>query len=77
MVPLAPAERNVLTQWAQSVGVELLTLEELEAWGKTTEVQCAPGPVPGAPEDHEIDRLRVITISYTSGTTGEPPTRPL
>lgn len=73
MTPLPAAERNVLTQWASSVNVELLTLEELEAWGATEGILCVPGPVAGVPEDHEIDRLRVITISYTSGTTGEQP----
>ncbi|WWD18202.1 hypothetical protein CI109_102652 [Kwoniella shandongensis] len=69
---LASAEHNVLSEWASSVGVELLNLEELEKWGQQGDVATAPGPIKGIPEEEELDRGRIVTISYTSGTTGDP-----
>jgi long-chain acyl-CoA synthetase len=71
MDPLARAERDVLTQWASSVNVELLDMVEFEKWGMEDGVRCDPGPVKGVPGEHELDRERIVTISYTSGTTGE------
>ena len=69
--PLPPAERSVLAQWAASVDVELLILDELEQWGASESVHCPPGPVKGVKGEDELDRLRIATISYTSGTTGK------
>ena len=71
MDPLPPAERDVLTQWAEHVGLELLDMGELETWGATPEVHIEPGPIKGDLRDEEIDIGRILTISYTSGTTGQ------
>lgn len=60
----------MLSQWASSVGVELLDMAEMERWGAEEGVRCAPGPVKGLEGEDELDRNRVVTISYTSGTTG-------
>lgn len=70
--PLAPAEKDVLAQWAANVNIELLDILELEAWGASEGVRCDPGPVKGVAGEYELDRDRIITISYTSGTTGNP-----
>jgi long-chain acyl-CoA synthetase len=70
MDPLLHGEKDVLTQWASSVNVELLDMLELEKWGSTEGIRCDPGPVKGVPGEHELDRDRIVTISYTSGTTG-------
>jgi long-chain acyl-CoA synthetase len=70
MDTLPRAERDVLSQWASSVGVELLDMAEMERWGAEEGVRCAPGPVKGLEGEDELDRDRVVTISYTSGTTG-------
>lgn len=67
--PLAPAERDLLVQWADSLHIELLDMSELEKWGATA-VRCRPGPVDGVDGERELDRDRIVTISYTSGTTG-------
>ncbi|KAK8865621.1 hypothetical protein IAR55_000765 [Kwoniella newhampshirensis] len=72
MDPLAPNEYTVLSQWASSAGVELLILDELERWGQQDGVFTEAGPVKGNPEDEELERQRIVTISYTSGTTGDP-----
>ncbi|RSH90393.1 hypothetical protein EHS25_000998 [Saitozyma podzolica] len=72
MDTLPRAERDVLSQWASSVGVELLDMAEMERWGTEEGVRCAPGPVKGLEGEDELDRNRVVTISYTSGTTGDP-----
>ncbi|KAK4684188.1 long-chain acyl-CoA synthetase, partial [Tremellales sp. Uapishka_1] len=69
---LPPAERDVLTQWAASVGVELLDMAEMEKWGSLEENKIEPGPVKGVPGEAELDEQRIVTISYTSGTTGDP-----
>jgi long-chain acyl-CoA synthetase len=68
---LPRAERDVLSQWAASVHVELLEMSELENWGSEQGIRCDPGPVKGVEGEDELDRQRVVTISYTSGTTGE------
>lgn len=70
MDPLPKAEREVLSQWAGSVDIELLDMLDFEAWGKQDGIWCAPGPVKGVAGEHELDRDRIVTISYTSGTTG-------
>lgn len=43
-------------------------MEELEAWGSEPAQRITPGPEAG---ELEMDVARVITVSYTSGTTGE------
>jgi long-chain acyl-CoA synthetase len=43
---------------------------EFEKWGQEEGVRCDPGPVKGVAGEEELDRDRVLTISYTSGTTG-------
>ena len=70
MDPLTTSERDVLTQWASTVNVELLDMLEFEAWGGEEGVRCDPGPVKGVPGELELDMGRIATISYTSGTTG-------
>jgi long-chain acyl-CoA synthetase len=72
MDPLPAAERNVLFQWAGTVGIELLDMVELEKWGSQEDNRCEPGPVTGVAGEDELDRDRIVTISYTSGTTGNP-----
>ncbi|KAL7423613.1 medium-chain fatty acid-CoA ligase faa2 [Cryptotrichosporon argae] len=69
---LPPAERALLTQWASTVGITLLDMHELEEWGKTDGIRVVPGPVAGVEGELEMDRDRIVTISYTSGTTGDP-----
>ena len=71
MDTLPRAEREVLSDWAASLGLELLDMIELEKWGMQEGVRCDPGPVKGVPGEHELDRDRMVTISYTSGTTGK------
>ena len=61
----------MLAQWAANVNIELLDILELEAWGASEGVRCDPGPVKGVAGEYELDRDRIITISYTSGTTGQ------
>ena len=70
--PLPASERQVLTEWAHSVNLELLDMTELEQWGSEQGIRCDPGPVKGVKGEHELDRDRIVTISYTSGTTGNP-----
>ena len=43
---------------------------EMEEWGMSDGVRCDPGPVKGVQGEDELDRQRIITICYTSGTTG-------
>lgn len=69
MDPISAAERDVLSQWAASVGILLLDQTELEEWGCQPGNYCTPAL---SPEEKEIDRKRIVTISYTSGTTGNP-----
>ncbi|WVO13079.1 hypothetical protein L204_100689 [Cryptococcus depauperatus] len=68
MDPMAPTEKSLLGQWASTLGIELMTLEELEQKG-TGANAIAPGPEHG---EDMLDRKRIATISYTSGTTGNP-----
>jgi long-chain acyl-CoA synthetase len=68
MDSLPPSEWSLLSQWAKSVNVVLKTLKELEEWGAEPSQAVKPGPEQG---EREMDIARVITISYTSGTTGE------
>lgn len=69
MDTLAPAERDVLTQWAGSLGILLLDQVEMEQWGVQPGNFIAPGPPKG---EEQLDVERIVTISYTSGTTGNP-----
>jgi long-chain acyl-CoA synthetase len=68
---LPPAEKTVLQDWANHVGIELLELPELERWGASEGIRTDPGPVKGLQGELELDQERVASISYTSGTTGE------
>lgn len=68
MDPMTPTEMSVLQAWASSVDVELLTLADMEVWGAQQGIWTEPGPLAG---EEELDMKRVITISYTSGTTGK------
>ncbi|GHJ85609.1 hypothetical protein NliqN6_2011 [Naganishia liquefaciens] len=62
MDKLAHQEHTILKAWAASVGVELWQMEELERYGReAVDVHPRP-PTPEMP----------ATISYTSGTTGNP-----
>jgi long-chain acyl-CoA synthetase len=70
MDPLTHSEAGILSSWAESIGVELLVLDEFEKWGQSEGIRCEPGPVAGIAGEEELDFKRVITISYTSGTTG-------
>ncbi|WVF70999.1 hypothetical protein IAT40_005795 [Kwoniella sp. CBS 6097] len=72
MDPLPRSEHDLLSQWAASLNIELLSMEDLEKWGATEGVRCEPGPVRGVAGELELDRKRIVTISYTSGTTGDP-----
>lgn len=67
MDPLPTSERQLLNQWAASVGLDFFTMDELEAKG--AQEPCKPGPEEG---EEELDLKRICTISYTSGTTGDP-----
>ncbi|WVO19611.1 uncharacterized protein IAS62_000900 [Cryptococcus decagattii] len=67
MDPLPASERQLLNQWAASVGLGFFTMDELEAKG--AQEPCKPGPEEG---EEELDLKRICTISYTSGTTGDP-----
>lgn len=69
MDTLAPAERDVLTQWAGSLGILLLDQVEMEQWGVQPGNFITPGPPKG---EEQLDIDRIVTISYTSGTTGNP-----
>ncbi|KAF3941213.1 S-dihydroxybenzoyltransferase [Dactylella cylindrospora] len=54
-------KKDLLQVWAQEKGVELLSLDDVEALG-----QKFPKPLnPPTPDD-------IITINYTSGTSGNP-----
>ncbi|WWC88193.1 uncharacterized protein L201_003098 [Kwoniella dendrophila CBS 6074] len=72
MDTLSRSEHNLLSQWASSLGIELLNMDDLEKYGSTDGVYVEPGPVKGVQGELELDRERVVTISYTSGTTGDP-----
>lgn len=73
MDPLPPAEKAVLVSWSEHAGVELLDMVELERWGSEDGVKLPPGPVQGAGDaENKLMSERVVTVSYTSGTTGDP-----
>ncbi len=74
---LPRAERSVLSQWAESVGLELLVFDELEAFGKQPDVQCAPGPVGGIPEEHVLDRDRISPSATPVVLPVSPPGSPV
>lgn len=61
----------MLTDWAHSVGVELLSFDELEKWGAEEGIRVDAGPAKGIQGEQELDQYRVASISYTSGTTGQ------
>lgn len=67
MDPISPAEREVVTQWASSMGILFLDMVEMEQWGMESANYFAPGPLA---DEQELDQQRIATISYTSGTTG-------
>lgn len=71
MDPLSKSETRILGSWAESIGVELLSMAEFEQWGQSEGIKCEPGPVRGIAGEEELDQKRVLTISYTSGTTGK------
>lgn len=58
-------EKRVLTAWAISAGVELMSIGDLETIGKVEGAKRRLSARPPAPET-------LATISYTSGTTGMP-----
>ncbi|WOO85750.1 Long chain acyl-CoA synthetase 7, peroxisomal [Vanrija pseudolonga] len=66
---LSSGERDVLSQWSTSLGILLLDMADLEEWGLEPGNYVAPGPLEG---ERELDCNRIATISYTSGTTGNP-----
>lgn len=66
---LSSGERDVLSQWSTSLGILLLDMADLEEWGLEPGNYLAPGPLEG---ERELDSNRIATISYTSGTTGNP-----
>lgn len=55
------SKRDLLTAWAAEKGVNLYSLDQVEAIG----AKSGRGPNPPSPDD-------AITINYTSGTTGFP-----
>nr|XP_019007614.1 long-chain acyl-CoA synthetase [Kwoniella pini CBS 10737]OCF46395.1 long-chain acyl-CoA synthetase [Kwoniella pini CBS 10737] len=72
MDPLPYSERKLLSDWASSLNIELLVMDELEQYGSTDGVYTEPGPVKNVAGDLDLDRERIVTVSYTSGTTGDP-----
>jgi long-chain acyl-CoA synthetase len=69
MDPISAAERDVVTQWASSLGILFLDMTEFESWGMEPANFVAPGPLAG---EQDLDSQRIASISYTSGTTGNP-----
>ncbi|KAK2467033.1 hypothetical protein APHAL10511_001291 [Amanita phalloides] len=61
MDELTPEVKNVLVQWGSKIGVKIMELSELEALGKANAID----PIPATPD-------LVVSICYTSGTTGDP-----
>lgn len=55
------SKQEVFRQWAQDVGVQVLSTEEVEKLGEKSGLPRSPPK----PDD-------IITINYTSGTTGNP-----
>ncbi|TYJ55710.1 hypothetical protein B9479_003617 [Cryptococcus floricola] len=62
-----PSEWEIIQQWAQSINIKLYTFSDVEARGRAD--LLSPGPEPG---EEDISKNRVVAISYTSGTTGDP-----
>ncbi|TFK76601.1 acetyl-CoA synthetase-like protein [Pluteus cervinus] len=58
---LDPEQKRIYSEWGKAQGLRILELRELEALGKQHPVQV----IPASPED-------VVSICYTSGTTGNP-----
>jgi long-chain acyl-CoA synthetase len=58
-------EGKVLRAWADSVGVELWELPDFEIWGAKEALKRKMKVRPPRPD-------QIATISYTSGTTGNP-----
>ncbi|KAJ6262179.1 S-dihydroxybenzoyltransferase [Drechslerella dactyloides] len=54
-------KKDLLDAWAREKGVEILSIEEVEALGQDNPIPLAPP----TPDD-------IITINYTSGTSGVP-----
>jgi long-chain acyl-CoA synthetase len=54
-------KKSLLAAWAKEKGVQIFSMEEVEIMGR----EKPHSPVPPKPED-------IITINYTSGTTGSP-----
>lgn len=65
MDDLLAKEKTVLKAWGDSVGVEVWEQSALEAWGEQEAIKRHIVPRPPRPDT-------VCTISYTSGTTGNP-----
>ncbi|KAH8829531.1 hypothetical protein DL96DRAFT_1060775 [Flagelloscypha sp. PMI_526] len=59
--PLTPEMSTVLEQWSGVVGVKLVTLDEMYKIGQ----KALRHPIPAKPDE-------LSSISYTSGTTGNP-----
>ncbi|ODO08881.1 long-chain acyl-CoA synthetase [Cryptococcus wingfieldii CBS 7118] len=62
-----PSEWEIIQQWAHSINIKLYTFNDVEARGRAD--LLSPGPEPG---EEDISKNRVVAISYTSGTTGDP-----
>jgi long-chain acyl-CoA synthetase len=62
---LMPKEGSVLKAWSESVGIELWELPDLEIWGAKEALKRNIQVRPPRPD-------QIATISYTSGTTGNP-----
>lgn len=65
MDDLSDAERKILDAWGLSAGIEVLEMSKLEAWGEEEGITRNIQPRLPSPET-------IATISYTSGTTGDP-----
>ncbi|KAF8742705.1 hypothetical protein AX14_002515 [Amanita brunnescens Koide BX004] len=58
---MSPEVKNALEQWGGKIGIKVMELSELEAFGKANPID----PIPATPD-------LVSSICYTSGTTGNP-----
>ncbi|WVQ85695.1 hypothetical protein IAT38_007861 [Cryptococcus sp. DSM 104549] len=65
-------ERTELAKQAAGVNVELLVMSEVEKRGAEEGIKLPPGPVSGVEGEKDLDEKRIVTVSYTSGTTGNP-----
>ncbi|KAI5303310.1 hypothetical protein KEM56_007684 [Ascosphaera pollenicola] len=59
--PAGTSRRELLTELAQNVGIQLYSIEDVEKIGSTLNIPYHPP----TPED-------IVTINFTSGTTGKP-----